>query len=167
MDAELKSIKDVCLRLLARREHSRLELKNKLLSRGFDKDRIDRVLDDLAEQDWLSDSRFAECYARQRIEKGFGPNRIDYELRQLGIENFDLQEIVTETAGSWLNVLLEVYRKKYRQEDAITLSEWSKRSRFLLQRGFSGGMIAVLPEHLNIKINPALTFGDGKALKNK
>ncbi|WP_431064525.1 regulatory protein RecX [Methylotuvimicrobium sp.] len=167
MDADLKSIKDVCLRLLARREHSRLELKNKLLSRGFDKDRIDRVLYNLVEQDWLSDSRFAECYARQRIEKGFGPNRIDYELRQLGIENFDLQETVTETAGSWLNVLLEVYRKKYRQEDAITLSEWSKRSRFLLQRGFSGGMIAVLPEHLNIKINPALTFRDGKALKNK
>ncbi len=153
MDAELKSIKDVCLRLLARREHSRLELKNKLLSRGLDKDRIERVMDDLVEQDWLSDSRFAECYARQRIEKGFGPNRIDYELRQLGIENFDLEEIVTEVAGNWLKVLEQVYRKKYRQDDTITLPEWSKRSRFLLQRGFSGGMISALFEHLNIKIN--------------
>ena len=154
MDAELKSIKDVCLRLLARREHSRLELKNKLLSRGLDKERIERVIDDLVEQDWLSDSRFGECYARQRIEKGFGPNRIDYELRQLGIENFDLEGIVTEVAGNWLNVLEQVYRKKYRQDDTITLPEWSKRSRFLLQRGFSGGMISALFEHSNIKINP-------------
>lgn len=152
MDAELKKIEEVGLRLLARREHSRLELSNKLLSRGFDQARIDSVLDKWVRNDWLSDQRFAECYARQRIEKGFGPNRIDYELRQLGVDRFDLDEVVEEVAGSWFNVLQRAYCKKYRQDEQMTLSEWSKRSRFLLQRGFSGGMIAALLAHLNIKI---------------
>lgn len=152
MDAELKKVEEVCMRLLARREHSRLELNNKLLSRGFEQAKIDNVLDKLVRNDWLSDRRFAECYVRQRIEKGFGPSRIDYELRQLGIDRFALDEAVEDVAGSWLNVLLRVYRKKYRQDEQMTLSEWSKRSRFLLQRGFSGGMIAALLEHLNIKV---------------
>lgn len=153
MDERRKEINETCLRLLARREHSRLELLNKLLVRGFDKDRIEETLDGLIEQGWLNDHRFAENYARQRIERGFGPNRISHELRQLGIDDFDLEEAVKDAAGNWLNVLSQVYRKKYRQDDAMTLQEWSKRSRFLLQRGFSGGMIAALPDHLNIRLS--------------
>ncbi|GAB4262485.1 MAG: recombination regulator RecX [Methylomicrobium sp.] len=145
------AVEAVCLRLLARREHSRLELLNKLLARGFPRDRIEPVLDDLSERGWLDDGRFAESYVRQRIEKGFGPNRIDYELRQLGITDFDLETAAAEVAGGWQDALQSVYCKKYRQGDAITLQEWSKRSRFLLQRGFTGAMIAALADRLGIE----------------
>ena len=131
----LKEIRDAGLRLLARREHSRHELFNKLTARGFDNRQVEAVIAELVEQGWLCDRRFAESYARQRLQKGYGPNRIAYELRQTGIDDFNLDAIVHETAGSWLALLVQVYEKKYSQEQTLTRHEWAKRSRFLLQRG--------------------------------
>jgi len=151
MEDKLKEIRDVGLRLLARREHSRHELFNKLTARGFDNRQVESVIAELIEQGWLCDRRFAESYVRQRLQKGYGPNRIAYELRQTGIADFDLDVIVHETAGSWLALLVRVYEKKYSQEQTLTRNEWAKRSRFLLQRGFTGALIGALFDHLNLK----------------
>ena len=147
----LKEIRDAGLRLLARREHSRHELFNKLTARGFDNRQVEAVIAELVEQGWLCDRRFAESYARQRLQKGYGPNRIAYELRQTGIDDFNLDAIVHETAGSWLTLLIQVYEKKYSQGQTLTRNEWAKRSRFLLQRGFTGALIGALFDHLNLK----------------
>lgn len=143
-------IREVCLRLLTRREHSRSELLNKLTVRGFGKRQSETVLDELVEQGWLSDQRFAEEYARQRLQKGFGPKRIAYELKQAGIDDFDLERLVDESAESWLTLLFRVYHKKYPQDKTVTRNEWAKRSRFLLQRGFTSAQIGALFEHLNL-----------------
>lgn len=148
-----KDIKDAALRLLARREHSRKELLNKLTLKGYGKDSVMAVLDELARQGWQDDQRYAQSYARSRIQKGYGPVRIDYELRQNGIESVDLDEIVQQVAGSWMDVLERVYSRKFKQDRAIGRHEWAKRSRFLVQRGFPGEMISALLHHLNISLN--------------
>ena len=145
-------IKESCLRLLARREHSRKELLNKLLVKGFDKDDILTVIDELAEQGWQSDSRYAQSYTRHRIQKGYGPVFIAYELRKNGVDADDLEDIVQKTAGSWIELLEQVYTKKYGYDSLMDRKEWAKRSRFLMQRGFSGTMISALFDHLNIKL---------------
>jgi len=144
-------IKEICLRLLARREHSQKELLNKLLIRGFNKDDILAVIEELALKGWQSDLRYAESYARHRIEKGYGPISIIYELRQNGIETVNLEDLVQKTAGSWMELLEQVYTKKYKQDTFLDRNEWAKRSRFLLHRGFSDAMVNALFEHLNIK----------------
>jgi regulatory protein len=138
---------------VARREHSRKELLNKLSLKGYGKDAILAVLDELAQKGWQNDQRYAESYARNRIQKGYGPVRVEYELRQNGIEAVNLNEIVRQAAGSWMEVLEQVYRKKFKQDSVIDRQEWAKRSRFLLQRGFSGEMISALLDHLNISLN--------------
>lgn len=146
-----KEIQDVCLRLLARREHSQQELLSKLALRGFDRGDAQPVIDELAKQGWQDDLRYAENYARFRIQKGYGPIRVGYELKQNGIAAFDLESIVQEEAGSWMTLLEQVYSKKYNHDTALERSEWAKRSRFLLQRGFSGAMISALFDQLGIK----------------
>lgn len=151
ISSDLKQIKESGLRLLARREHSQKELLNKLLLRGFGKDEILVVIDEFALQGWQSDSRYAESYARSRIQKGYGPAWISYELKKKGIEAVDLEDLVCKTAGSWLELLEQIYTKKYGHDLRIDLNEWAKRSRFLMQRGFSGTMISALFDHLNIK----------------
>ncbi|MDO9422660.1 MAG: regulatory protein RecX, partial [Methylobacter sp.] len=133
-----KEIKEVCLRLLARREHSQKELLAKLALRGFDRDDALPVIDELAEQGWQDDLRYAESYARFRILKGYGPIRVSYELSQNGIAAIDLDAIVQQEAGSWMALLERVYRKKYADDAVSDRNEWAKRSRFLLHRGFSG-----------------------------
>lgn len=70
MNCVSTEIRESCLQLLARREHSQKELLNKLLIKGFNKDVILAVIEELAKQGWQSDLRYAESYARHRIEKG-------------------------------------------------------------------------------------------------
>ena len=149
-------INESCLRLLTRREHSRKELLNKLLVKGFDKDDILTVIDELAEQGWQSDSRYAQSYTRHRIQKGYGPVFIAYELRKNGLDADDFEDIVQKTAGSWIEQLKQVYTKKYGYDSLMDRKEWAKRSRFLMQRGFSGTMISALFDHLHIKLQGAI-----------
>ncbi|MBL6987591.1 MAG: regulatory protein RecX [Methylobacter sp.] len=146
-----KEIQEVCLRLLARREHSQKELLAKLILRGFDKDEALQVIDELAGQGWQDDLRYAESYARFRIQKGYGPIRVSYELRQNGIEVLDLDGIVQEEAGGWMALLEQVYSKKYNRDAVMERNERAKRSRFLLQRGFPGAMISALFDQLDIR----------------
>ena len=155
MNCVSKEIKESCLRLLARREHSQKELLNKLLVKGLDKDDILAVIDELAQQGWQSDSRYAESYTRHRIQKGYGPIFIAYELRKNGIDAVNFEDIMQKMADSWMELLEQVYIKKYGHDLLLDRNEWAKRSRFLMQRGFSGTMISALFDHLNIKLQGA------------
>jgi regulatory protein len=145
-----QQIEAVCLRLLARREHSRRELLDKLALRGFNRDEVEPVIDGMAEQNWQNDERYTECYVRQRIQNGYGPMRIRYELQQRGINDVEL-DLQAEEQGGWQKLLLDVYLGKYGDEKSLTQNEWLKRSRFLQQRGFSGEMIKQVFGELKIK----------------
>jgi len=139
-----KEIREICMRLLTRREHSQRELQEKLVIKGFDRSAVQIVVDALAEEDWQSDERFAESFARYRIRKGFGPIKIAYELRQRGVVGFDLEPVVLDLANGWFDLLEQVYHNKYADDGELSQKEWIKRSRFLQQRGFSGELIAAL-----------------------
>lgn len=145
-------INEICVRLLSYREHSQRELLQKLAQKGFDAILVQPVLDALAEKDWQSDLRYANSYARQRLQKGYGALRVLHELRLRGIAEIDLDSIVLEVAEGWLDLIAQTYLNKYPHgETLITRSEWAKRSRFLLQRGFSADMLNRLFKHLQLK----------------
>jgi len=149
-----QQVEAICLRLLARREHSQKELLDKLAQRGFRRDEVEPVIADLAEQNWQNDERYTECFVRQRIANGYGPIRIRYELQQRGIDDADL-DAQAEEYGGWQQLLIETYRKKYDEENSLPQKEWLRRSRFLQQRGFSGEMIKRMFAEMKIKITRA------------
>jgi regulatory protein len=111
------------------------------------------VLDELRQQGWQSDERFAQAYTKYRLTRGFGALKIQYELKQRGIKDFDLNSLVAEEFGGWQDLLQQVYRQKYPDDIDLTVKEWQKRSYFLQQRGFSGTMINKLFQQLNLKNN--------------
>ena len=78
----------IAITLLARREHSRLELSNKLRTKPYSEN-IDLVslCDHLEASDYLSNERFAEMFVYSRILRGKGEMKIRYELRQRGISD--------------------------------------------------------------------------------
>jgi len=136
-----KEIRGRCLQLLTRREHSQQELLNKLALKGIERNATQAVIDKLIDEGWQSDERYAESYARYRIKKGFGPIKIAHELKQKGISHFDLEPVVHDISDSWFTLLTQVYHKKYADKGDLSPKEYIKRSRFLLQRGFSHEMI--------------------------
>ena len=139
-----KAIKEACLRYLMRREHSLQELQQKVGGKGFLRQDIALVLEELTERGLQSNERFAESYARSRIHKGFGPLRIQAELQQRGAGDCYFEMAVEDIAGSWQELLEQVYSKKYAVDKALDRQEKIKRSRFLQQRGFPADMVQCL-----------------------
>ena len=151
LKSELEIVKTICLKLLALREHSRQELVRKLSAKGYAQEFIKPVLDELATERWQSDQRYADSYARQRSQKGFGYTRINYELKQRGISNESVNRFKEELQANECEVLRQLYLKKYSDEPIIDRREWAKRFRFLLHRGFSADTINTLLRELQIK----------------
>lgn len=80
-------IKEAALRLLGRREYSRLELFTKL-NKKFDQEEtlINAVLDELQSKDWQSDERYAEALINHhRITTKAGPFQLLQKLKAKGI----------------------------------------------------------------------------------
>ncbi len=131
------SAKSVAVNLLSRREHSALEIRDKLLKRDFDEDEIKLTIKELQQGGWLSDERFAEAYIRMRQLKGFGPVRITIELNERGVDENIIDTYMRATDDSWQLTLEQQYRKKYKNSKAGDYNEKAKRIRFLQYRGFS------------------------------
>lgn len=136
-----KEIKEACLQYLIRREHSQQELLRKVSEKGYPKPSILIIIEELAEQGWQSDARFAESYARSRVHKGIGPLRIKAELQQRGAAGHPFDMVAEDIAGSWYELLQQVYQKKYADRPYENQKEQLKRCRFLQQRGFANDMI--------------------------
>ena len=125
--------------MLARREHSRVELRDKLAKKGFPQDQIEQALTQLVAGNLQSDQRFLEDFVRSRVLKGNGPLRISQELRQRGIEDGLSQ--LNELEIDWGQVAATTYAKKYRSSQVTDARERAKRMRYMQSKGFSGDII--------------------------
>jgi regulatory protein len=124
------------MRLLARREHSRAELHGKLVGRGFENDSVKELLQKLEDQDLLSDERFAMSLIAIRVETGYGPNRIDLELRTRGVSEELAREVLAKAEVDWERRVTDQVARKFGSDPAQTFPEWARRARYLERRGF-------------------------------
>jgi regulatory protein len=135
--------------MLARREHSHREMLQKLSTKGFDRDAIETILVEFREKNWQSDERFAESYSRSRWHKGFGPVRIQMELKERGIDS-SFDEVVDEQPD-WNVLLEELHVKKYGEYAPLDMKERAKRTRFFLHKGYPHDMINQLFNSMPLK----------------
>ena len=86
MTSELFSeIYNKALDILSRREHSVLELKQKLQKKFDTEYVIEETISRLKKNNLLDDCRFSESYVVYRKRKGFGPIKISNELKLKGV----------------------------------------------------------------------------------
>jgi regulatory protein len=129
------------LRLLARREHSRLELQQKLSAKGFNAPELEALLSQLEAENLLSDARFAEAYIRSRRQRGFGPQRIRLELQRRGVADETVAAYLHTNSADWVALARAQYKKRFGERQAPNYEERARRARFLLGRGFSKEVI--------------------------
>lgn len=137
-------MKAAALRYLSRREHSSMELRQKLCSKGYSEIVVGQVIEELASEGWQSDKRFAELFAGSRAEKGYGAYRIRQELRQHGID----VDKALEDGRDWDELIRKTYVKKYGETVPGSLEERAARERFLRRRGFDADQIRRLFKRL-------------------
>lgn len=132
------------MQLLARREHSRAELKRKLARHAQTAEEIDTVLDELANRGMLSDARFAEMRTHILSQK-FGAARIAQDLRMRGVSDELAVKAVEGARVGEIERARSAWAKRFRSPPANAL-EKAKQMRFLQGRGFSFDIIrAVVP----------------------
>lgn len=170
IDAQKAAIKaDSRLRWLAfyylsTREHSRAELKQKLLNKDQDPDKIDALLDEFADKGYQSEQRAAMMLIREGIRKGRGRRRIqqDFYQRQIDLPiNIDqLIAMAHEQAAEfaefiaddddhvdWLILAVEARTKKYGDAIPTTPKDKAKQLRFLQYRGFANDICFTALKH--------------------
>ena len=134
-DDQFNIIYNKSLDLLSRREHSRKEIKEKLLLRYENTEQINIVLEKLVSNNLINDSRFAEAYVLNRKRKGFGPKKIIFELISKGVKESIANEVV-EIEGGWIEAARSAFKKKYKDDQNIETKEQLKQKTFLQNRGF-------------------------------
>ncbi|HUF71973.1 MAG TPA: regulatory protein RecX [Gammaproteobacteria bacterium] len=125
--------------LLARREHSRLELEQKLAARSFDETVVAHVLDELEREGLLSADRFVQSFVEARYARGQGPSRIRRELAARGIESAAAN--LGDERFDWDAKARETRVKRFGEALPSSLAEKARQIRFLEYRGFSHDQI--------------------------
>jgi SOS response regulatory protein OraA/RecX len=101
------------VRLLAGREYSVLELTNKL-SRRFNSQVVESVVEELAGLKVLDDERYGEAFCRSRVERGYGPGYIARELVQNGLDTDLIDTLLEPYQDQWFERALAQAQKAHR-----------------------------------------------------
>jgi regulatory protein len=127
------------MRCLARREHTRTELRAKLLPHVQDGEDVDAVLDELEKRNWLSDERAASQIVHAKRSR-FGAQRITHELRRKGIAEELISNALPVLKETELKAVREVWQSKFGTLPKNN-NEKAKQVRFLQSRGFAPDVI--------------------------
>ena len=128
---------------LARREHGRTELLNKLTKFGFDSNTADDAVAELIDDGLQSDTRFAEAFIRSRITQGKGPAKIRADLRERGLRDGVIDAGIENAQQDWIALALDVRLKKFGLEQPADFKNKARQMRFLQSRGFESDQIQV------------------------
>ena len=139
------SIRGRAVKLLARREHSRSELCQKLSALGT-LEEINAILDQLEQIGLLSDARTAAAYVSGHAAR-FGAIKLRQSLRSKGI-NGELIEasLAQEGLGDELQRARSLWHHRYGSQPDTVLDgrEAARRARYLQSHGFSTDVIRKL-----------------------
>ena len=143
-ESDLSQAQDYALKLISYRDRSREEIQVRMKRKGFEKDVIEEVLRYLESQKYLDDRRFAEVWAYDRLRKNYGRRRVIWELREKGVNQEIIDEVVKEiySAVDEIGMALDlVNRRGYSLESAQDKGVARRASGFLRRRGFSFSVI--------------------------
>ena len=139
---ELRSaLRKKAMDLLARREHAVVELHQKLQAfskkRGYDTGCVNKIVDELQTEGLVSDERFTEAFVRYRMNNGYGPRRIQIELRERGVNEKIQAAHLDFGSPQWLERATQVRCKRFGIGLPEDYKERARQARFLQYRGFT------------------------------
>jgi regulatory protein len=135
------SPRNMAMNWLARREHSRFELAEKLMAREVEPEVAAATVAQLAADGLVSDARFAESFITAKMRRGQGPVRIRAELKRRGVAAALVEQHLNDAELDWRGCAAEVRRKKFGAGVPADFPSRARQQRFLEYRGFTGEQI--------------------------
>jgi regulatory protein len=131
-------IRQAALHLLARREHSTAELRERLARKfGHDAETIEAELERLTAERLLDDTRFTESFIRMHCRKGHGPLRILQELARRGVSSELAEGLVDPRGAEWTERARAWRARRFGAAEPTAAADWQRQARHLQSRGFS------------------------------
>jgi regulatory protein len=140
----IANVRFAAMNSLARREHSALELRAKLLKKFEQAELVEAAVARLTEQGLQSDERFAEAFTTMRQRQGKGSSLIKLELRERGVSADIIASLIDDADSLWFTLADEVRTKRFGSQLPLELKEKARQIRFLQARGFSSRHIQPL-----------------------
>lgn len=135
-------IRRAALDLLARREHSARELREKLRQKFGTAPPLDEELDRLQAEGLLSDERFAEAFVRMHRNRGHGPIRILHELAQRGVAAELAEACVEPRSPEWIALARQWRERRFGETLPAEAADTQRQARHLQSRGFSAEQVS-------------------------
>ena len=146
-EREQKDAQSYVLSLVAKKEYTRHQLREKVLKRHdtLDVEALEEILNDSESQGFFSDMRFAGIYVRQSIGKGGGPLKIKQKLWEKGVDKDVASQAIEEEYDTDLQreTALEVLRRKISPK-----ASKDKLMRYLMGKGFSSQIVYSVADEL-------------------
>ncbi len=132
---------DQAYRLLARRDHGRNELVQKLVARGFDNAQIENAIEELISKGYIDDQKLCPVYANARVKKLLlGPMKLRHDLQAKGFDLSLAEQVVAEIFcddEATFDIAIKSARRKLRTlADSDESTQKQKVFRHLANRGF-------------------------------
>lgn len=152
------SLRARALRWLSQREHTRQELSRKLQAHCSDADDLPALLDDLTRRGWLSDDRAAASVVHRQANR-LGVARIRQELKQKGVAADTIDQAVEALQDTEVERAQRVWAQRFGPEPPADLKARARQLRFLMARGFPGGLAArTVPEAVRVSVDRVQTM---------
>ena len=133
------SLKGRALKLLAQREHSRLELQRKLAAHVEEGEDLAAILDALEKRGFINEERVVESVIHSKAGR-YGSARLVQELRSKGLDDETVRAAGEQLRETELQRARELWRKRFGTPPA-TPQEHLRQMRFLASRGFSADIV--------------------------
>ena len=122
-------------RLLGRREYSIVELENRIRQKWPEAEAVGELVGQLAEENLVSDERYAEAFTRSRVQRHQGPLKIRAAMRGKGVPDPIIATAMEAEADNWLELAREWLQKQHSGQ--LSFKDKQKYYRRLVNRGFS------------------------------
>jgi regulatory protein len=152
-DTNYRNALNMALRILTRRDHSIVELAQKLSRRGVEEDMVRRVIAECGRLGYLDDSRVTRQLIDRMKQKGMGARRIRYELQKRGLEGEPAEAQLRDavTSADERSLARQAAEKKWKvlAGEANSRNKMLRLQRFLRYRGFSDSIIVELLKEMH------------------
>ena len=125
--------------LCAHSEQAAGDIREKLFKWGLSGSDVTRIINQLTEQGFLNEARFARAFVKDRFAfNGWGKIKIAHQLKQKGISTDVVDEAMNAIDDdAYRERLIELLRSKWRTvKDREPRAAWAAMMRFAASRGF-------------------------------
>ncbi|MBU1098904.1 MAG: recombination regulator RecX [Bacteroidetes bacterium] len=146
-DDSLFKIRSSAFRSLARRLHTKMELRDKLIQKEYQEELVALVLNDLEEKGYLDDLLFAEKYIEEKsLRKGLSKSKIKLELVRKGINKTVAEEYLKlyYPGEIYLENAIKHVQKKKKMLSRKTITDQQMMQKIyqsLQYKGYDSGVI--------------------------